>query len=440
MLKKIAGVAVAALMVAGGPAMAEKQFEGVSLRVLANQDAWSDSLKAMADQFTEETGATVQFDQFAFGQAVQKITVELTTKSSAYDLVFVSGSDVSQYSPGGFLEPLSSHLANRDIVATDPNLADFIPATLRLFQGEDGEQYALPNFAATQIMFYNAEKLAEAGFEKPPETWQELYDYCSKLGGDGDPCTAMRGKPSVSENMWYFSQMMYGYGARFFADYPNDMTPTVNSEGAVQALELYGKLLNDFGIPGSVSAGFDEVTVAMQQDNVDLVVEGAPLAGRILDPELSKVIGKLGFALPPAGPEGRFAPFAAQGYAVNAASKNKEAAVAFLAWSTSSEVMKQVTLDSSFLAVTRSSVWNDADYRAKHDYNFGHGSFSEAYEGTLQAGVEWYRLPFPEFNAIADRVGLAVQEHVVGSKSAQEALDDAQKDITTILKRAGRLE
>ncbi|PHR92233.1 MAG: hypothetical protein COA78_33610 [Blastopirellula sp.] len=439
MFKKLTGVAVAVLIATTGPALAEKQFDGVKLRVLATKQAWSDTIEKLAAKFTEETGATVQFDQFSFGQAVQKITIELTTKSSAYDLVFVSGSDVAQYTPGGFLEPLSAHLGNRDIVKNDPNLADFIPATLRLFQDSDGEQYALPHFAATQIMFYNADKLKAAGFDKPPATWAELYDYCGKLASPGNPCTAMRGKPSVSENMWYYSQMMYGYGGRFFKDYPNDMTPTVNSAGAVEAAELYAKLLNDFGIPGSVSAGFDEVTVAMQQDNVSLVVEGAPLAGRILDAKLSKVIGKLGFALPPAGPKGRFAPFAAQGYAINAASKNKEAAAAFLAWSTSSETMKQVTLDSSFLAVTRKSVWDDAEFRKKHDYNYGHGSFAAAYEGTLQAGVEWYRLPFPEFKAIADRVGLALQEHVVGSKTAQQALDDANKDIITILKRASRL-
>ena len=433
MLKKLAGVATVALIALTGPALAEKPYEGVELRVLATKQAWTDTLAVLAQEFTEQTGATVQFDQFAFGQAVQKITVELTSRSDAYDIVFISGSDVAQYSPGGFLEPLDEHLANLDV---DPDLDDFIPATLRMFQGEDGAQYALPHFAATQIMFYNADKLAEAGFDSPPETWAQLYEYCASLG---NPCTAMRGKPSVSENIWYFSQMMYGYGGRFFKDYPNDLTPTVNEPGVVEALELYAKLVNEHGIPGSVSAGFDEVTVAMQQDNVALVVEGAPLAGRILNPELSKVIGKLGFALPPAGPEGRFAPFAAQGYAVNSASSNKEAAAAFLAWSTSSDVMRQVTLDSSFLAVTRASVWNDADFRAKHDYNYGSGSFAEAYEGTLQAGVEWYRLPFPEFNAVADRLGLAVQEHAVGTKSAQEALDDAQKDIINILKRAGRL-
>lgn len=46
---------------------------------------------------------------------------------------------------------------------------------------------------------------------------------------------------------------------------------------------------------------FDDVVTGMQQGNVVMAIDGAPLAGRILDPEQSKVAGNLGFAVVPGG-------------------------------------------------------------------------------------------------------------------------------------------
>ena len=59
----------------------------------------------------------------------------------------------------------------------------------------------------------------------------------------------------------------------------------------------------------------------MQQGTVVMVMEGAPLAGRILDPEESKVSGNLGFAVVPGGAAGPKPSFAAHGICVTADSR-----------------------------------------------------------------------------------------------------------------------
>ena len=70
----------------------------------------------------------------------------------------------------------------------------------------------------------------------------------------------------------------------------------------------------------------------MQQGTVVMVMEGAPLAGRILDPEESKVSGNLGFAVVPGGAAGPKPSFAAHGICVTADSQHQEAAYTFLEW------------------------------------------------------------------------------------------------------------
>ena len=422
----------AAIAVGASSAFAQdKPYQGVTLRVLGTQQTWETELEKRAQEFTELTGAEVVFDLYSLTQGIQKVTVELSSRSPAYDLVFVEASEVVRFAPPGLLEPLDDHIA----AAGDVDLDDFLPATIAA-NTVDGKLYALPHFAATQMLYWRPDLFEEAGLDGPPKTFDEMMEQCAKLQTPDRPCTAMRGKPSTSENIWYWTQILKGMGGSYVVDWPNDLTPAINSPEAVKAAEFYAELMNDYGITGSVSASYDEVVIAMQQGNIAMAIEGAPLAGRILDPQLSKVAGKLGFAVPPGGPEGTFAPFTSQAYAVNAASENKDAAAAFLIWATGHDQMLDIAANSSFVAVTRNSVWEDPAFVEAHGYDYGHGSFTDAYRDTLATADPFYRLPIPEFRPAADRVGIALQEIVTGQSSAQAALDSAQQDVERIFRRA----
>lgn len=410
----------------------DKAYNGVTVRILTTNQPWDVELQKRAKAFEDKTGAKIEFDTYALTQTAQKVAVELASKSPTYDIVWVESSDIARFAPGKFLEPLTAKVKGD----AQYNLSDLISSTVKGFSVKD-ELYGLPHFAATQILYYRGDMFKEAGIAGPPKTFDEFVESCKKLP---KPCTALRGKPSTSENVWYWTQMFLGNGAKWVKNYPDDMTPTVNSPEAVKSVELYADLIKNYSIPGSVSASYDEVVAAMQQGQIAMTIDGAPLAGRMLDPALSKVSGKLGFAVPPGGPAGTFAAFTAQGMAVNAASKNKDAAIDFLKWATSRENMLDIATNSSFVAVTRSSVWDDAGFKKKHGYDFGFGAFTDAYANTLKTADENYRLPIPEFRPMGDRVALALQEVATGKRSAQEALDAAQSDIEKMFKRANYIK
>ena len=432
MNRTLACLTLAAGLVATSAAVAQdKPYEGVTLRLLGTQQPWEAELQKRAQQFTDQTGAKVVFDLYSLTQGIQKVTVELSARSPAYDLVFLEANDTVRFGGAGLLEPLDEAVMNN----SDARLDDFLPATIKA-NTVDGKLYALPHFAATQILYWRPDLFEAAGLSGPPKTFSEMMDDCAKLQTDTIRCTAMRGKPSTSENVWYWTQILLGFGGSFVADYPKDMTPTIDSPEAVKAADFYTELMSKYGIPGSVSASYDEVVIAMQQGEIAMAIEGAPLAGRILDPKLSKVAGKLGFAVPPGGPAGTFAPFTSQGYAVNAASKNKEAAKAFLIWATSEKTMQDIAANSSFVAVTRNSVWNDPAFVKAHGYDYGHGGFTAAYRDTLATADPQYRLPIAEFRPAADRVGIALQEIVSNQHSAKDALGAAKADIERIFRRA----
>jgi ABC-type glycerol-3-phosphate transport system substrate-binding protein len=172
----------------------------------------------------------------------------------------------------------------------------------------------------------------------------------------------------------------------------------------------------------------------MQQGKSATAIEGAPLAGRILDPEQSKVIGKLHFALVPKGPAGRFPAFTGHGWMIPKNSPKKKAAWLFIQWATSREVLLKTSLHHKHIAVTRKSIWSDPAFVEKWGFE---GGFLEKFMKSLEIGYPDYRPRFPEWPKVGDEVALALNQVIVGRKTAEEAFTEVNKKIYGIMKNAG---
>jgi ABC-type glycerol-3-phosphate transport system substrate-binding protein len=417
-----------------------KQLAGSTITVLNLQQPYSQGLQAIIPEFEKLTGIKVQQETMGQLAVIQKINVELASHSSNYDLVFTESDRIPLYVESGWLEPISSYLADKRLTNESVlNRKDIIKSTLDAFY-YNKKCYGLPFFAATVIMYYRKDIFEKHGITAPPDTFDDLLSVAKKIHTPEIPAIALRGQAGAVMNVWHWSMFLYGMGGKFFKNFPKDMTPVLNSPQAEKALAVYSELMQHYSIPGAASATYDDVVLAMQQGKVAIAIEGAPLGGRILDPSQSKVIGKLGFALVPKGPAGRFPPFTSQGFVVPVGSKNKKAAYLFLQWATSKQALKEIALKEKHVAVTRASVWNDPDFIKKYNYDYGSGSYLKTFQKTLEIAPTWYRPAFENWPEVGDRAGLAVSEGIVKSKTPKQALADANKDIITILKRAGKLK
>jgi len=428
---------------AGAQEIDWRQFEGTTINVLLMPRGYTQGLQMLLPEFEQLTGIKVTMEFLAEATLVQKEAVELAGHSDAYDVMYTYTDRIPQYVKAGWIVPLDEYIANEKL--TDPSyldIADFIESTLEGFRHK-GKLYGLPTFAGTVIMYYRNDVFKNYGIAAPPETFDDLLAVCRKIHTEDLPAIAMRGQTSSLGNLWHWSMFLYGYGGHYFKNYPEDLTPIIDSPEAVKALEVYCELMQNYSIPGAASANYDDVVLAMQQGKVAIALEGAPLGGRILDPKQSKVIGKLGFYLVPGGPAGRFPPFLAHGFSIPSGSKHKEAAWLFLQWATSPKVALRVhLLDVPLvdISVSRNSIWTDKDFIQKYEYNFGAGSFLEAFHRSLQIAPFWYRPAFEKWPEVGDRVALAVSEAIVKKKTPEEALKDAQRDVVDILKRADLLK
>lgn len=417
-----------------------KKYDGTTLNLVYHSATFLPGLEKLLPEFEELTGIKVNIDTLSEASAMQKVQLELATGSTAYDIIGVQSGVMPLYAENNWVVPVANFIG--DDTLSDPiqlAIDDFIPSTLNAM-AVGGTQQCLPFFAATVMLYYQIDKLKAAGFDSPPTTFEELLEVAAKVHTDDLPAIALRGSPaSAAGNIWAFNLFFYGHGAKYFADFPNDYTPQVNSPEAIKALETFIELKQNYAADGAVNFVFDDVVTSMQQGTVSMVIDGAPLAGRILDKEQSKVSGNLGFAVVPGGVAGPKPSFAAHGMCVAGGSRSPEAAYMFLEWATSAETMAKVSQNSNYLATPRNAVWENPDFVSKYNFDFGGGEFLKVYQASLNAAPADYYPPFPGWGLVGERIGQAVQEAEIGQKTPTEALNDANEDITRILKEEGFL-
>jgi ABC-type glycerol-3-phosphate transport system substrate-binding protein len=103
-------------------------------------------------------------------------------------------------------------------------------------------------------------------------------------------------------------------------------------------------------------------------------------------------------------------------------------------WYTSKEMSSHRAFDGFGAVVARESVRFSDRYMKKYSEN----NFATAANESINKTFACVRPTWlPEYNEIGDRVGIALQEILVGDKQAKEALDEVNEEIYLIMKLGG---
>jgi multiple sugar transport system substrate-binding protein len=152
------------------------------------------------------------------------------------------------------------------------------------------------------------------------------------------------------------------------------------------------------------------------------------------NPESSQIAGNVVYANPPAGPTGEIRiPVWYWAWSINEASSNPDAAWLFLQWATSKPVMTVVSAEQNAMIPVRKSVWESPDMK---EITKGWGNYREVVDSSRQYWGNFYTVQ-PNMVAMTGPWVVAIQEVILGSKTAQEALDAAVIESEKILREAG---
>ena len=214
------------------------------------------------------------------------------------------------------------------------------------------------------------------------------------------------------------------------------MLPVVNSPEAIEATQFYADILSKAGPAGVASWAWAEVLAAMEQGEVAMAIDASDFGFQIEDAARSHSAGKWGYTVIPAGPHGIHPSVFSFILTMNTASRNKGPAWLFMQWVTSKSTDLEVATQTGI--PIRTSTMQGASFEQVVGH-IGGGQWAEASTESLNIADADFRPRFEYWREVGDRLGIAVQATIAG-ESAKTALDEAQRDIERILRRAGLID
>ena len=437
LLLGLAGLTASALLSGcakqSGPAPKE-------VRLLLNRHPFTESILRFIPEYEHLTGVKVSTLLLSEEEYFEKLITELSSKSGHYDLFMLGFPHVWQYAHAGWLEPLDAYIANPALTPSDWDFSDFYPTLIEgarwnLKPGSgigQGPLWALPVNQEGYTIFYRKDLFARFGV-KVPANYQEFYEAAKALTRmvDGEQIYgfAHRGVRSWPTIMPGYGSAFASYGGR---DFDANLHCTINSPQGIAITDLFIRTLKEGGPPGWPSYTWYEGKEGFLSGKFAMYFDANHQAAAFEDPAKSRVAGKVGYLLPPPGPDGKSRSNAwTWSVSMNAFSTRKQDAWRFLAWVTSKDILQR-TVRYENINPTRKSVWNDP--ATQQFMNWAGGEYRRTAEALLTdvARIRW--TPTIHATHIGDRWAEALQEIYSGKKTTAQALDDAAKEIDRIVR------
>lgn len=398
-----------------------QQFKGSQVNVLLTKNPWGDNIEKWIPEFEQLTGIKVQFENIPEIQARQKVTVDFAG-GGTIDAFFTSlHVEKRRFSKAGWYEKLNPYLSDPTLTATDYEYEkDIFAASRSGVTGSDGSVYALPNFTDVWQFWYRTDIFEKKGL-KPPKTLDEMMKFAKDLHNPPE-LYGFIARGLKNANAIGYTWVVRSLGG----DVMKDGKANLTSKEAVDAMDYYAGILRQYAPPGVVNFNWQECVSAFAQGQVAQFFDGANFATQLEDATKSKVVGKVGYAMLPAGPSKQEVPTFTTGMAVSSASKNKKPAYLFCQWCTSKAIA--LRQQQAGVGTSRLSAWNDPSVKAKATMPQG---WTDVFLESLKVG----RLGLPEIVGVTeyrDIVGVAIQKAIQG-ESSKTALEVAQKEFQDML-------
>lgn len=372
------------------------------LREVVNPALEKDNIKAVYEGVEGDYNATL---------------LNALSAGTAGDLFYV---DVFQSEPifaSGKVEPLNQYFTQRE-------LNQFLPSLLQAFT-VNGKVYGIPKDFNTLAVEYNKDIFDEAKVPYPnqADTWDTFKDKLKKVQAALKDVAGM----CVVADYARMGAFAYAAGFRPF----NAQGKTVLDDNFRRAFEWYTSLVKDGAGKFAQDLGEGWTGGCFGKEKAAVALEGAWIGGFLRDSAPNLKYGTTFLPLDPKTKQrGNFV-FTVS-WSLNAASKNKEAAVKVLKALTSPEAQNWV-LSRGLALPSRTALANSPIFQRT-------GKEPELYRtvfnGSTRIGGAVLPFKFGKYNG-ADwmrPINEALQAVITGKKSVDQAIADAQAELNRIVR------
>ncbi len=396
-----------------------KKYAGTRLEVMLAKGPRGDNLQKNIKEFTELTGIQVESEQIPEQQQRQKAVIELASGKPSFDVIHISYHvQKRQFEKAGWLADISGYMKDPNLTAPDLVESDFSAAGLQYAKNDQGQMLSLPWSVDYFILYYNKELFQKKGVAVP-KTFDEMVAAAEKLTDAREGTFGFVGRGLRNANMTLWTNFFLNYGGEFL-----DAKGNIQTDGpeAIEATKLYQTLLTKVAPPGVAGFNWMESMASFTQGRSAMWIDGVGWAPPLEDPAASRIVGKVGYTVVPAGPKGQ--------YSAAAASKNKEAAYLLCQWAVSKAQGARL-LQAGGGVPFRNSTLNDPEIQkgVKMPQEWLQSVIDSAKISKLGLPVV---IPVAEFR---DLVGAAITATLAGADPATE-LKKAHEQYRPILERS----
>jgi multiple sugar transport system substrate-binding protein len=332
-----------------------KRFKGEKLEVLLIRSPRGDLLKNHQKEFEDLTGIAVGFEQMPEQQLRQKQVIEFASRRTTFDVTSISMHvQKRQFGKAKWLVDIRDYLKDPTMTSPDFDWSDFSEAAIAYAKQADGRIDSIPQNLDYWILFWNKEIFQAKGVQFP-KTLDEMVEAAKKLH---DPSKGIygfvaRGLKNANTPVWTCLLMNWNVDAV-------DDNGQLHTEGpeAIAAAEMYKTLMRNYAPPGAVGFNWQECQTTFSQGTAAMWIDGIGFAEPLEDKKKSKVAGKVGYGLVPAGPKAQYAPATGTSLGISAFSNKKGPAFFYCQWATN-KVNQGRNLASGAGSPARNSILKD---------------------------------------------------------------------------------
>jgi multiple sugar transport system substrate-binding protein len=304
-------------------------------------------VRELLDEFeAENPGVTVDLVSPPTDQADQKLQ-QMLQSGRGVDVLEVRDSTVGAFSNNGWLYDLSDDV-------TGWAGWDALTDNAQAVTAQDGARYFVPYGFYGLSLFYRTDLVEEAGFDGPPESWEELLEQASAIQ---DPSQntygyAFRGGQNG------FSNVVAAVEAYTIDDLDvenayllQDGSTIFAAPEAQDAVDTYFSLFEEAAPPSAVSWGYPEMVEGFTNGSTAFLLQDPEVIATVAE---STTITQDQWSTAPllTGPTGKAAqPLATAGWGVAEASEHQEEAVALVEFLSGEEPATRFAQENSLVPI-----------------------------------------------------------------------------------------
>lgn len=389
----------------------------LSVLYMAQAGYQPEDISQMTEIFEEITDQEVNVTYVKYDEMHDKIVTSAVVPKGTYDVVLEDLIWTAEFAEKGFVEPMDN-LVNETI------LEDIPKAVLDAFR-YDGQLWAMPFLANFQLFFYNQDMIEEAGFEKQPETLEEMVTQMKAMKEQGvveypwvDSWNQKEGL--VCEYVW----LTGSFGGDTFNE---NGEPIFNEGPGLKALEFMNMLLDEgLANPQSLTSNETMAKDVFVAGDAAFTTNWTFQYGAMKDPEQSEVVesGKMGLIPVAEDVEGKYQYNSSsvsgfQGAAIMANSQNKDLAWKYIRFITSPVVQRGFLVEMP--------VW-----KSVQNSSYAQQNFPTIKVKAKEIASVHHRPKVPNYPEVSSILQRYIHQSLEGKFEPKEALDRAVEEIENL--------